>query len=116
MWGFRAGEILSPASRGWSGVGERSLLSVIPETASLKWGPAEQLCEGPLIVGYWLMCECLKNEPAAVFFKNWLPWPLFCFRCSLALPPAAALEPKAGGNSGEPRGRTAQKKAKAVSI
>jgi hypothetical protein len=48
MWGFGAGGgILSPASRGWSGVGEGSLLCVIPDTASLKWGPAEQLSKGP---------------------------------------------------------------------
>lgn len=114
MWGFGAGEILS-LHQGGGPESERKPALCNPRDSLPEWGPAEQLSKGPLIVGYWLMCECLEKEPAVVFYKQWLPRPLL-LRCPLALPPAAVLEPKAGDNSGEPRGRTAQKKkAKAVS-
>lgn len=49
MWGYGAGEILCPSSRGGpEALREAGFVQVLPETAPLKWGPVEQLTKGPL--------------------------------------------------------------------
>lgn len=65
---------------------EACFVKALPGSASLKWGPAEQLSKGPLIVHYCFMCERFENEQLAVFLKKWLPQPLFCFRRALQRP------------------------------
>lgn len=45
MWG---GEFLFPFSRGGpEALREACFVQALPETAPLKWGPAEQLTKGP---------------------------------------------------------------------